>query len=100
MRPPRVFVAAQDIPLRGMIASVLRLDAHCVVEVVGLTELIDGVERVACAGDRDFAIVADADTGVDMVRALRAADWKTPVVLFTASHKQARQARAAGATAV
>ena len=100
MNAPRVFVAGQDIPLRGLIASALQLDDHRAVEVAGLAELIDGVEIAACAGDRDFAIVADAETGLDMLRALRAADWRTPVIIFTGSDREAHQACAARATMV
>jgi DNA-binding NtrC family response regulator len=100
MNAPPVFVAGQDILLRGLIASVLRLDDHRAVEVAGLAELIDGVERAACAGDRDFAIVADAETGLDMLRTLRAADWRTPVIIFTGSDRDAHQACGARATMV
>ena len=104
-RGPRVLVAEDDWDMRELIVTSLRADGYDVTAASDLDRLGESV-GVDTGPDAVALIVTDnrmpGCTGLELLTALRAARWETPVILITAfgSAETHRHAAALGATAV
>jgi DNA-binding NtrC family response regulator len=104
-RGPRVLVAEDDRNMRELIVASLRADGYDVTAAGDLDRLGESV-GVDTGPDAVALIVTDnrmpGCTGLELLTALRAAHWETPVILITAFGSPAthRHAAALGATAV
>lgn len=102
---PRVLVAEDDWDMRELIVASLRADGYDVTAASDLDRLGDSV-GVDTSPDAVALIVTDnrmpGCTGLELLTALRAARWETPVILITAfgSAETHRHAASLGATAV
>jgi CheY-like chemotaxis protein len=88
----RVLVAEDDLDMRAMIVAALRSYGYVVVEAANGIELLDAVARGLVSRrveDRFDVVLSDVRmpriNGIDVVTRLREANWKTPVVIMTAS---------------
>lgn len=91
--PTRCVLLAEDDPaMRAMLARALRRWGYLVVEALDgdhLAALVDALLLAPGAGARAIdVIVSDVrmpgPSGIDVLGALRAVDWATPVVLMSA----------------
>jgi len=106
----RVLLAEDDPALRELMAGALRRDGYEVLEASDGTELLDRLEAIVTTVGRgpDAVAVIISDirmpglTGLDLLAALRCAEWTTPVILITAfgDEETHREARELGARAV
>src|ERR1700691_1369326 len=89
-RPPRVLVADDDPEMRRLVSDTLRKDGHEIVEEPDGGRLL---VRVAALYQKTGALPVDlivsdirmpVCTGLDILQGMRAARWRTPVVLMTA----------------
>ncbi len=101
-RTRRVLVAEDDPDMRRLLAAVLRKDGYVVVETRDGTEIIDRLES-SMSDERceSFgAIISDINmpglTGLDVLAAMRCANWDTPVILITAYGDDAARVEAEG----
>ncbi|MFO0611885.1 MAG: response regulator [Polyangiaceae bacterium] len=82
----RILLADDDEDLRWLIADRLRADGHTVIEVSSGAELMDFIRKVVA--DHPDVIVSDVlmpgFDGIEVLGALRMAEWSVPVVLMTA----------------
>jgi DNA-binding response OmpR family regulator len=83
----RIIVAEDDAEMRDLIAAALRKDGHEVTAVSDGAKLL--VEVVARPPERGLdLIVSDlrmpVSSGLQILKGLREAGWKTPFVLLTA----------------
>jgi CheY-like chemotaxis protein len=103
-----VLIAEDDPDMRRMLATLLRMAGHRVVEAVDGADLL---ARLDPADDDSRpepvdVIVSDVDmpqlSGLDLLAALRCSRWTTPVVLVTASGdaEPRAEARELGAAAL
>jgi CheY-like chemotaxis protein len=107
-RVRRILVAEDDPDLRRLLASVLRRSGYMVVEAADGTEILDRMESTVWGTRPEAisAIVSDINmpglTGLDVLAALRCAQWDTPVILISAFGDDDTRKEAAwlGATAV
>jgi CheY-like chemotaxis protein len=107
-RKRRVLVAEDDLDMRRLIATSLRMAGHKVVEASDGMDILDRLESTIWSTRPDLfdVIVSDINmpglSGLDMLAALRASHWMTPVVLITAYGREDTRAEALelGATAV
>jgi len=87
-RGPRVLVADDDVDMRRLLSTVLRRSGYEVVEASDGLELLDAIDATVERGHRFAAIVADVDmpgfNGIEVLVAIRCAQWHLPVVLITA----------------
>ena len=87
--PARIVVADDDDAMRRMVADTLRVDGHDVVELADGGRLLVLIAR-CCRGEVSIPdlIVSDVRmpvmTGLAMLKGLRDAHWKIPVILMTA----------------
>ena len=105
---PHVLLAEDDIHTRHLLAWALRTAGYDVVEAGDGIEVLDEMDariRKNCA--RPFGvIILDVNmpflTGLDLLAALRSAQWTTPVILITAFGDEAirTEARELGAFAI
>lgn len=85
----RIFVAAADDDARALIAAMLKLEGHDVVEAADGTGLVDALIKSLTgtpARAPDLVIMAahlDGYTGIDVLRRLRRFDQHTPVIVLT-----------------
>jgi CheY-like chemotaxis protein len=105
--PYRILLAEDDGDMRQLVADALRSDGHDVVELAdGGRLLVDIACRLKAGGDADALdlIVSDVRmpvcTGLQILEALRGANWHTPVILMTAFGDDATRRRAEALTAV
>ena len=89
-RRRRVLVAEDDADMRRLVATVLRMAGHKVVEAKDGMEVLDRLESTIWSERPDLfdVIVSDIQmpglSGLDVLASLRCAYWNTPVVLITA----------------
>jgi len=105
---PHVLLGEDDADTRRLLAWTLRVAGYDVVEAVDGLEVLDEMDssiRQNCS--RPFSvIVLDVNmpflTGLDLLAALRSAQWVTPVILITAFGDEAirAEARELGAFAI
>ena len=105
---PHVLLGEDDADTRRLLAWTLRVAGYDVVEAVDGLEVLDEMYssiRQNCS--RPFGvIVLDVNmpflTGLDLLAALRSAQWATPVILITAFGDEAirAEARELGAFAI
>lgn len=86
---PRLFLAEDDDDLRTLLSSSLRKHGYEVLAAASGAELLRHLSAVAAkALPRPDAIVMDVrmpgHTGLDLLLALRLAEWDVPIVLMTA----------------
>lgn len=87
--PARIIVADDDAAMRRMVADTLRVDGHEVVELADGGRLLVLITR-CCRGEVSIPdlIVSDVRmpvmTGLAMLKGVRDAHWKIPVILMTA----------------
>jgi DNA-binding response OmpR family regulator len=88
---PRVLVADDDVEMRRLVAESLRRDDYEVTEESDGGRLLVRVASVYSADrtiDRFDLIVSDIRmpvcSGLEILKGLREAHWKTPVILMTA----------------
>lgn len=87
--PARIVVADDDSAMRRMVVETLREDGHDVVELPDGGRLLVLIAQ-CCRGDVSIPdlIVSDVRmpvmTGLAMLKGLRDAHWKIPVILMTA----------------
>jgi CheY-like chemotaxis protein len=103
----RVLVAEDDAEMRHVVADTLRDDGYEVVELVDGGRLLVDIAAYIKAGGEGAAvdlIVSDIRmpicTGLQILEALRAAHWHTPVILMTAFGDAATRKRAEDLMAV
>jgi DNA-binding response OmpR family regulator len=102
---PRILVAEDDGSMRELIVASLRADGYEVTAAGDLDRLGESV-GVDLGPDAVAMIVTDnrmpGCTGLELLTALRAARWQTPVILITAFGSEAthQQAATLGAAAV
>ncbi|MFN8544355.1 MAG: response regulator [Candidatus Binatia bacterium] len=101
-RRPRILLAEDDVEMRGLIAAALEADGYDVVEAGDGLELLDALE-IAASRPRDTRfqlMISDVRmpglSGLDVLAALRCAEWTTPVIVITAfgdddTHAEARE---------
>ncbi len=99
-RASLVLLAEDDDAFRALLASALRRDGFDVVEARTGRELLRQVASRHQAGVAPFdLIISDIRmpqmTGLDALAGLRAADWRTPVILITAFGDDDARAQAA-----
>ena len=102
-----VLLAEDDPAFRRLVASVLEEEGYEVLEAADGVALLANIETTLRRQRADsFLIVADIRmpglTGLDVLAALRCANWATPVILITAFGDEATHAegRELGAAAV
>jgi CheY-like chemotaxis protein len=107
LAPFRILLAEDDPDMRQLVADALRADGHEVVELTdGGRLLVDIASRLKAGGDGEALdlIVTDVRmpvcTGLQILEALRAANWHTPVILMTAFGDDATRRRAEALMAV
>lgn len=104
-RPIRIFVAEDDSDLRALMARALRRDGYEVIESADGLELLDCLQdALAMPLSMPDVIITDVMmprySGLGVLRALRRANWFTPVIVVSAlGEKHLEQARELGATA-
>ena len=104
-RPARIFVAEDDPDLRALMSRALRRDGYEVIEASDGLELLDCLQdALALPLSMPDVIITDVMmpryTGLGVLRALRRANWFTPVIVVSAlGEKHLEQARELGATA-
>ncbi|CAN5753794.1 hypothetical protein BH09MYX1_BH09MYX1_20460 [soil metagenome] len=86
---PRIFLAEDDADLRGLFASALRKQGYEVIDAADGAELLEYLSAVASLRmPRPDAIVMDVrmpyHSGIDLLLALRLAEWDVPILLMTA----------------
>jgi DNA-binding NtrC family response regulator len=103
MAPPRVLLAEDDAEMRHMLAAALRRDGCDVVEVCDGRELLHWLTAHRLQDHPDEGLdllISDVRLpgrgGLDVLAAMRWADWRVPVVLMTgfgdaAAHAEARR---------
>jgi CheY-like chemotaxis protein len=85
-----VLVADDDPDMRRLVATLLRMAGHRVIEASDATQVLDRIESTVWRAQRDpiDVIVSDINmpglSGLDLLAALRCAESNTPVVLITA----------------
>jgi CheY-like chemotaxis protein len=85
-----VLVAEDDPDMRRMLATLLRMAGHRVVEAADGADLLARLDPCddGTPPERIDVIVSDVDmpqlSGLDLLAALRCSRWTTPVVLVTA----------------
>jgi DNA-binding response OmpR family regulator len=103
---PRVLVADDDTEMRRLVAESLRKDDYDVVEEVDGGRLLVRIAAIYAferTVDPFDLIVSDIRmpvcSGLDIVKGLRDAHWRTPVILMTAfgDDETRRRAEALGA---
>ena len=107
---PRLLVAEDDEAMRDLIVTQLRHDGYEVIEASDGAQLLDHIGAVTAedgGGPTAIAmIISDLRmpglSGLDLLAALRCAEWQTPVVLITAfaSEETHAEARDLGALCV
>ena len=105
---PHVLLAEDDADTRRLLAWALRVAGYDVVEAGDGIEVLDEMDsRIRSHSSRPFAvIILDVNmpflTGLDLLAALRSAQWATPVILITAFGDEAirAEARELGAFAI
>jgi CheY-like chemotaxis protein len=86
----RLLVGEDDADMRALIAAMLRTDGYRVVEASDGAEVLEQIEATISGppGNRFRAVVADIEmpalTGLDVLAALRCANWVTPIIFITA----------------
>ncbi|HYR96171.1 MAG TPA: response regulator [Candidatus Binatus sp.] len=86
----RVLVGEDDADMRRLVAAMLRTEGYRVVEASDGAEVLEQIEATITGPPRDRirAVVADIEmpelTGLDVLAALRCAQWQTPIILVTA----------------
>jgi DNA-binding response OmpR family regulator len=109
VRPYRILLAEDDAAMRSMVAEALRGDGHDVVELTDGGRLLVLVAVTAreehAFGDESIdLIVSDIRmpvcTGLQILEALRATRWNTPVILMTAFGDSETRARAEELSAI
>ncbi len=97
-RPIRVLVAEDDLELRNLIVEVLRHDGYEVLAVANGAELFDFMIDSMCNAQEPDVVVSDVRmpgfSGLDVLRHLRTAESRAPVVLITAFPTEDTLARA------
>lgn len=90
--PGRIVIAEEDDQLRMLLAAMLRRDGYHVLEVRSGRQLLRYVGSFLLSGrllDPPDLIISDIRlpdaSGVELLAALRRADWITPVILLSAS---------------
>jgi CheY-like chemotaxis protein len=103
----RILLAEDDDDMRSVVADALRGDGHEVVELAdGGRLLVDIATRLKANGGGEplDLIVSDIRmsicTGLQILEALRAAHWRTPVILMTAFGDDAARRHAESLSAV
>jgi DNA-binding response OmpR family regulator len=98
---PRVLVADDDAEMRRLVAESLRKDDYDVVEEADGGRLLVRIAAIYALGDTSDPvdlIVSDIRmpvcSGLDILKGLRDAHWKTPVILMTAFGDDETRARA------
>jgi DNA-binding response OmpR family regulator len=88
---PRVLVADDDAEMRRLVAESLRKDAYDVIEEADGGRLLVRIAAIYTLGETSDPvdlIVSDIRmpvcSGLDILKGLRDAHWKTPVILMTA----------------
>ena len=105
---PHVLLAEDDADTRRLLAWALRVAGYDVVEAGDGIEVLDEMDsRIRSHSSRPFGvIILDVNmpflTGLDLLAALRSAQWATPVILITAFGDEAirAEARELGAFAI
>jgi DNA-binding response OmpR family regulator len=103
---PRILVAEDDAAMRQLLAVALRSEGYHVVAVHDSRELLEKLGSATLSHHGYDAIVSDirmpGPSGLEVLRGLRAARDRTPVVLITAFGSEETHARAAeiGASAI
>lgn len=100
-----LFLAEDDTELRGLFASSLRKHGYDVLDAADGVELLAYLSAVAAkAIPRPDAIVMDVrmpgHSGLDLLLALRLAEWDVPILLMTAFGEASLRRKAAELGAV
>ena len=87
--PPRVLVVEDDEDIRRLVVNALRSDGYAVDEAAdGRNLLIEVESRHPAASEEIDLIISDIRmpvcTGLQILEALRNAEWTVPVILMTA----------------
>jgi CheY-like chemotaxis protein len=104
-RPRTVLVAEDDLELRTLIVDELRRDGYEVLTVANGAELFDFMIDAICSDSEPDVIVSDIRmpgfSGLDVLKHLKTAESRAPVVLITAfpTEETLDRARKLGATA-
>lgn len=92
---PRVLLAEDDNAMRRMLASILQQDGYEVIQARNGAQLFDLMNSqliYACDRAAVDLIISDIRmpemSGLEVLAALRDADWSTPVILLTAFGEQ------------
>ena len=107
-RGRRVLVAEDDPDMRRLVATLLRMAGHKVIEATDGTDILDRMESTVWSEHPELidVIVSDVEmpglSGLDVLAALRCSKRTTPVVLITAfgDDNVRAEARELGAVAV
>jgi DNA-binding response OmpR family regulator len=89
-RRRRILVAEDSGEMRRLIVAALQAHGYEVTEARDGMELLDCIEAAAKHGtpDRYAAVISDVRmpwlSGLDVMAVLKAASWRTPVILITA----------------
>lgn len=99
-RAPRVVLAEDDDEMRALLAEELRREGYEVLEAKDGTEMEQRLKSVRhCPLHAPDVIVMDVrmpgHSGLEILRAIRAEAWITPVVLITGFYDEELSARAA-----
>lgn len=86
---PRIFLAEDDADLRGLFAAALRRSGYEVLTAEDGAELLSFLSAVADKRlPRPDAIVSDVrmpgHDGIELLLAMRLAEWDVPILLMTA----------------
>jgi CheY-like chemotaxis protein len=108
VRGRRVLVAEDDPDMRRLIAALLRMAGHKVIEAEDGSDVVDRLESTIWSEHPELidVIVSDVQmpglSGLDVLAALRCSNRKTPVVLITAFGNDTirAEARELGAAAI
>lgn len=89
-RAPRILLAEDDDDMREMLEIELQADGYTVVAAKDGTELLEALSEAGnLPSDAPDVIITDIQmpgySGLHALAALRAAGWKTPVIVITAS---------------
>jgi DNA-binding response OmpR family regulator len=104
--PPRILLAEDDVDMRTLVADALRKDGYEVQSVADGGRMIVTLAHQYVEADGENLvdlIVSDVRmpvcTGIQILEQLRAAHWRTPVILMTAFGDEATRscARSLGA---
>ncbi len=107
-RPYRILVAEDDVEMRRLVADTLREDGYEVLELPdGGRLLVNVAARMKAGADSEVAvdlIISDIRmpicTGLQILEALRQAQWHAPVILMTAFGDKATRKQAEDLNAV